>query len=269
MAEMRSAAGAEIKVTEETALKLTVVYACVRIIAEQIASFPFPVYRRMDNGGRLRDKEHPVFDLLNITPNGEITAMQWREAMLGHTLTWGNGYSEIEFNRAGEPIALHLLPPNKIKVERSKSGKIIYKLDNNITPIPASNMLHWAGMGFDGLMGYSPIRLGKSAIALGMSTELFGSSFFNNGSKPGGVLVHPGTLSPQAVENLKNSIEAEHGGPGNFGKWMVLQEGMSIEQTGIPPEDAQFLATRTFQLQEITRLFRVPNHLVNEMSAST
>jgi len=265
--QANSAAG--VAVTETTALNLVSVYACVRAIAETLASISFPVYERLDGGGKGRLRDHPVYRLLNVSPDDEISAMQWRESGIGHLLTWGNWYNEIEFSNGGEVLAVHLLNPKIVTPRRTKSGRIEYKLDGVITPIPAERMLHVAGLGYDGCVGYSPCRMGKSAISLGIAAERFGQTWFGNGSRGQGYITHPGTLSDQAKANIRASIEAEHAGPDQAHRWMIFEEGIQVEQLGVPPEDAQFLATRLFQLQEICRLYRISPALVGDLSRST
>ncbi len=256
-------------VNERTALNLNGVWACVRAISETMASLPFPVYRRLNSGGKERFREHPAFRLLNISPDGEMPAMQWREAGLGHLLTWGNWYNEIETTVGGDLLGIHLLPPNKVTPQRTKAGALQYKLDGSYVPIPAKNMLHVAGLGFDGICGYSPVKIGREAIGLGMATERFGATWFGNGSRGQGVITHPAALSNDAKKNLRDSLEDVHGGPDNAHKWMIFEEGMTAQQIGVPPEDAQFLGTRLFQLQEICRLYRISPALVGDLSRST
>lgn len=265
--EKYSTAG--VVVNEKTALNLVDVFACVRAIAETLASLPFPVYRRLDTGGKERLRDHPVYKALNVSPDGILPAMQWREAGLGHLLTWGNWFNEIEMTNGGELVALHLLLPNKVQPQRTKSDKVEYKVEGSYVPIPADRMCHVAGLGFDGLCGYSPIKLGKSCISLSMAAETFGSSWFGNGSRGQGYITHPQKLSDSAKENLRKSLADVHGGPENAHRWMIFEEGVSVQQLGVPPEDAQFLGTRLFQLQEICRLYRISPTIVQDLSRST
>ena len=260
---------AGISVNERTALNFSAVWACVRLISETEATLPFPVYQRLESGGKQRDRSHPVHQLLNGTPDGIISSLQWREAMVAHVLTHGNAYSEIEFAVDGTPIGLHLLPPNMVTPERTKSGDVIYKLDGSPVKVPAQNIVHIAGLGFDGLVGYSPIKMGARAIGLGLATEAFGSAWFENGAKGAGVLSSPKTLTPEARKNIKQSLSDIHGGPENYGGWMFFEEGITATTLGIPPEESQFLQTRTMQIQEICRLYRVDPALIGELSRST
>jgi HK97 family phage portal protein len=267
--QINSSAG--VTVNETTAMNLVDVFACVRAISETLATLPFPVYQRLDGGGKDRLRSHPVYKALNVSPSPDdsLPSIPWREAGMGHLLTWGNWYNEIETTVGGELLGLHLLAPNKVKPERTKSGKLQYIAEGSYVPIPADRMLHVAGFGFDGMVGYSPIKMGKSAIALAMATERFGSSWFGNGSRGQGVITHPQKLSPEAKKNLRESLSETHGGPDNAHRWMIFEEGISVTQLGVPPEDAQFLSTRVFQLQEICRLFRISPVIVQDLSRST
>ncbi len=263
------AAAAGVVVNEKTALNLVDVFACVRAISETMASLPFPTYQRLDSGGKDRLRQHPVYRALNVSPDGEMPAMQWREAGLAHLLTWGNWFNEIESTYGGELLNLYLLQPNKTKPERTKSGKLEYKVEGSYVRIPADRMLHVAGLGFDGISGYSPIKMGASAIGLAMAAERFGSTWFGNGSRGQGVITYPDKLTDQAKENIRKSLMDVHGGPDNAHRWMIFEEGASISQLGIPPEDAQFLGTRQFQLTEICRLYRISPTIVQDLSRST
>lgn len=258
-----------ISVSEISAINHVNVFACVRAIAETMSSLPFPVYSRLPNGGKQRLRDHGAYQILNVTSDGEIDSMQWREALAAHALTWGNGYSEIEFSRGGDPLKTHLIPPNKVEPERTKTGEIKYKVEGSEVRIPSWKMIHVSGMGFDGVKGYSPIKIGKEAIRLSISTELFGNSWFDNGSRGQGVIKHPETLSADTQAKLRKQIEKVHRGPRNSHKWIILEEGMNMESLGTPPEDAQFLGTRLFQLQEICRLYRISPVVVQDLSRST
>ena len=260
---------AGVKVDPQSALTLTPVYAAVRVISETLSTLPLPVYQSLPDGGKQRERSHPLSDILNLSPDGTISAVSWREAAMGHVLTHGNSYSEIEFSRSGDVIGLHLIDPKKVRPERKSDGRLVYNVTGSAVPIPSENCLHWAGLGYDGIQGYSPVKMAARAIGLGLATEAFGSAWFGNGSRGAGVITHPGTLSPEAAQQLRDSIADVHGGPDNFGKWMIFEEGMTITPTSIPPEDAQFLQTRQFQISEIARMYRVPPHMIGDLSHAT
>lgn len=248
-----------LSVTPDTALALAGVYAAINVISTDIACLPLKLYRKRSNGGRDLITDHPLADLLTTSPDGETTSMRWRQANMGHALGWGNGYAEVVFDGDGYPSGLYLLDANTTYPERRPQDKVLFYRTKDGT-LPPRRVLHVAGLGFDGLKGYSPITKAREAISLGLAAEAFGSSFFGNSARPSGLLKHPGKLKADALNNLRDSWAAMQTGTGNTGKPAILEEGMEWVQLTIPPEDAQFLATRKFQLEEIARLYRVPLH---------
>ena len=265
------------RVNEITAMQTTAVYACVRILAEAIASLPLHVYRYKD-GGKEKVIDHSLYSLLHDEPNPEMTSFVFRETLMSHLLIWGNAYAQIVRNGRGEVIGLYPLMPNKMKVERDDKGNLYYVYsrysDENPTfktygdiLLTPDEVLHIPGLGFDGLIGYSPIAMAKNAVGMTMACEEYGASFFSNGANPGGVLEHPGVLKdPSRVRESWNNI---YKGTNNAHKVAVLEEGMKYQQIGIPPEEAQFLGTRKFQINEIARLYRIPPHMVGDLEKSS
>jgi len=265
-------------VNEHTAMQMTAVYSCVRILAETLAGLPLHVYKYNDSGGKEKHLKHPLYRLLHDEPNPEMTSFTFRETLMSHLLLWGNAYAQIIRNARGEVIALYPLMPNKMTVDRDKNGRLFYLYQRSIEDAPTlgkdslvyldpSDVLHIPGLGFDGLVGYSPIAMAKNAIGLAMATEEYGAKFFANGAAPGGVLEHPGTIKdPQKV---KDSWNAAYQGSTNSHRVAVLEEGMKYQQIGIPPEQAQFLETRKFQINEIARIFRVPPHMLADLEKSS
>ena len=265
-------------VNEHTAMQMTAVYSCVRILAETLAGLPLHVYKYNDSGGKEKYLQHPLYKLLHDEPNPEMTSFTFRETLMSHLLLWGNAYAQIIRNARGEVIALYPLMPNKMTVDRDKNGRLFYLYQRSIEDAPTlgkdslvyldpSDVLHIPGLGFDGLVGYSPIAMAKNAIGLAMATEEYGAKFFANGAAPGGVLEHPGTIKdPQKV---KDSWNAAYQGSTNSHRVAVLEEGMKYQQIGIPPEQAQFLETRKFQINEIARIFRIPPHMLADLEKSS
>lgn len=244
------------------------VYACVRVIAETVASLPLHLYRHVEEGKR-RDTGHPLYFLLHDSPNPEMTSFIFRETMMTHLLLWGNAYAQIVRNGHGEIIGLYPLLPDKMQVSRSQTDELIYLYQSGMKNIAfrREEILHILGLGFDGLVGYSPIAMARNAIGMSMATEEFGASFFQNGAAPGGILEHPGTLKdPSKVRESWNELFK---GSGNANKVAVLEEGMTYKQIGIPPNEAQFLETRKYQTEEICRIYRVPPHLVADLDKAT
>lgn len=264
-------------VTERSAMQMTAVYSCVRILAEAVAGLPLHLYRYKEDGGKEKAIDHPLYRLLHDEPNPEMSSFVFRETLMTHLLLWGNAYAQVIRNGKGEVIALYPLMPNKMSVDRDENGRLYYtyyrgsdeaikKKDFAVTLQP-SDVLHIPGLGFDGLVGYSPIAMAKNAIGMAIACEEYGAKFFANGAAPGGVLEHPGTIKdPQRV---RESWQSTFGGSGNANKIAVLEEGMKYTPIGISPEQAQFLETRKFQINEIARIFRVPPHMVGDLEKSS
>ena len=264
------------RVNERSAMQMTAVYSCVRILSEAVASLPLHVYKYTETG-TAKATEHPLYTILHDEPNPEMTSFVFRETLMTHLLLWGNAYAQIIRNGRGEVIALYPLMPNRMTVDRDEHGRLYYeyKRSNDDAPInkkstvrlSPSDVLHIPGLGFDGLVGYSPIAMAKNAIGLAIATEEYGSKFFANGAAPSGVLEHPGTLKDPA--RIRESWQQTFGGSANSNKIAVLEEGMKYTPISISPEQAQFLETRKFQINEIARIFRVPPHMIGDLEKSS
>ena len=264
-------------VTERSAMQMTAVYSCVRILAEAIAGLPLHLYRYTPDGSKVKAVDHPLYLLLHDEPNPEMSSFVFRETLMTHLLLWGNAYAQIIRNGKGEVIALYPLMPNRMSVDRDEHGQLYYTYTrasdeaptmNGMTVLlPPSDVLHIPGLGFDGLVGYSPIAMAKNAIGLAIATEEYGAKFFANGAAPSGVLEHPGTIKDPS--RVREAWMSQFGGSANSGKVAVLEEGMKYTPISISPEQAQFLETRKFQINEIARIFRIPPHMVGDLEKSS
>jgi len=260
-----------VNVTPAKALQSAAVFACVRVIAETVASLPLPVYRRLQGRGKERAADFYLYPILHDQPNPEMTSFELRETLMGHLCLWGNAYCEIVRDGAGRVRELWPLRPDKMSVKR-ENGQLVYDYqlpDGQVIRLRQSQVFHIRALSGDGIIGYSPISTVREAIGLALATEEFGARFFGNGTHPGLVVSHPGKLSDQAHKNLKQDLTEKYSGLGKAHRILLLEEGMSVEKIGIPPEDAQFLETRKFQLNEICRIFRVPPHLVGDLERAT
>jgi HK97 family phage portal protein len=244
----------------------------VNMIATQMGNLPLVLYKK-DGADKSPYKAHRLYRLLHDRPNPETSAFTFKQHLQGHVLLWGNGYAEIERDRSDQPIALWPITPERVTPYRDRpNGPLEYKVLNpggGETFFAARDILHVPGLGYDGVCGYSVIAKARESIGLGLATEKFGGTFFGNGSTFGGAIEHPGTLTETARKNLRESIEARHQGVDRAHKFIVLEEGMKYEKFGIPPNDAQFLETRTFQVDEIARWFNLPPHKLKELARST
>ena len=265
------------RVSQKSAMQMTAVYSCVRILSEAVASLPIHVYKYNSQGGKEKALDHPLYFLLHDEPNPEMTSFVFRETLMTHLLLWGNAYAQIIRNGKGEIVALYPLMPDRMTVDRDEYGKLYYEytvstddahtLKGSTVRLEPRDVLHVPGLGFDGLVGYSPIAMAKNAIGLAIAAEEYGSKFYANGAAPSGVLEHPGTLKDPA--KVRDSWSETFGGSANSHKIAVLEEGMKYTPISINPNEAQFLETRKFQINEIARIFRVPPHMVGDLEKSS
>lgn len=265
------------RVNEKSAMQMTAVYSCVRILSEAVASLPLHLYKYNSDGSKQMATDHPLYFLLHDEPNPEMTSFVFRETLMTHLLLWGNAYSQVIRNGKGEVVALYPLMPDKMKVDRDEHGALFYEYqvsddENNeikkkSVKLRPKDVLHIPGLGFDGLVGYSPIAMAKNAIGLSIAAEEYGSKFYANGAAPSGVLEHPGVLKDPG--KVRESWQSTFGGTSNSHKIAVLEEGMKYTPISISPNEAQFLETRKFQIDEIARIFRVPPHMIGDLEKSS
>ena len=250
------------RVTDRTALQHIAVYACVRVLSEAIAQLPLHLYKYNDKG-KEQVPQHPLYFLLHDQPNPEMTSFVFRETLMSHLLIYGNAYAQIIRNGRGDVLGLYPLMPDKMKVDRDEKNRLIYIYSRYDEANPnlkeqgdivlyADEVLHIPGLGFDGLVGYSPIALAKNAIGISIACEEYGASFFGNGASPSGVLEHPGVI--KNPERVRDAWQRAYGGR-NAHKVAVLEEGMKFTPIAIPNNEAQFLETRKFQIEEIARMY--------------
>ncbi len=267
-------------VNEKTAMQMTAVYSCVRILSEAIAGLPLFVYKYGNDGSKDKYLDHPLWRVLHDEPNPEMTSFVFRETMMNHLLLTGNAYAQIIRNARGDVVALYPLMPDRMTVDRDSQGRLYYRYRKNCDDAPEvsrnkpsdvilapSDVLHILGLGFDGLVGYSPIAMAKNAVGLAIAAEEYGAKFFANGAAPSGVLEHPGTIKDP--ERIRQSWQSTFGGSVNSNKIAVLEEGLKYTPIAISPEQAQFLETRKFQINEIARIFRVPPHMLADLEKSS
>lgn len=260
-----------VQVDELRSMQTSAVYACVKILAETIASLPLHLYKKGKDGKNESAEQHPLFSCLYEMPNDETTSFEFRETMMTSLLLWGNAYAR-KIRKNGHVTELWYLKPNLMTVERdTQTGKIKYTYSDDITnqtyEYKPDQIFHIKGLSLDGVKGLSPIAQAREAVGLSLATEEYGAKFFGNGARPGGVLEHPGILKDP--EKLRESWNKVYQGTRNSHKVAVLEEGMKYHTIGIAPEDAQFLETRKYQVNEICRIFRVPPHLVGDLDRAT
>lgn len=266
------------RVDEKSAMQIATVYACVRLLAETVAGLPLHLYRMKDDtNSKERATDHPLYKLLYRQPNPEMTSFSFREVMMVQLLLWGNCYAQIIRDGRNGIISLYPLLPENMEIDRDEKGEIFYTYHAYTDEAPGENnkdiyfrndeIFHVPGMGFNGLVGFSPIAMMKNSLGTTLAVEKYGSSFFKNGAQPSGVLEHPGVL--KNPEKIRENWSVVYGGANNAHKVAVLEEGMQYKPISLPPEDSQFLSTRQFGVNEICRIFRVPPHMVQDLDHAT
>ena len=259
-------------ISAEGSLSQVTVFACVRLIAESVGMLPLIMYRRLEPRGKERATNHPLYTVLHDLPNPELTAIELYENMTGHLALWGNAYCEIEYDAAGRRRALWPLRPDRVEVGLNDRNQRTYRVSlpsGRQVDLERWRVWHVRGWGTDAWVGKSPIALAREAIGLAAATEEYGTRFFGNGSRPGGILKHPGKLSQAGANRLRESWESAHGGLSQSNRVAVLEEGVEWQQVGVPPEEAQFLETRKFQDTKICSMLRVPPHMISIVEGST
>jgi len=256
-------------VNEYTALTYSAVFNAITLISRTLASLPLHL-RRQNNGKNEIAAQHHLYKVLHSVANPMMTAMTLRETLMAHVLSWGNGYAEIVKNRVGDVIELWPISPNRVS-PNMKNGGLVYEIsvDGSTVSLPKDKILHIAGLGFDGFIGYSIIAMARQGIGLGKAMETFGANYFGQGTHPGVIVSHPSKLSDAAQKNLKDSLVSAYSGLGKSHRLMLLEEGMKLENLGIPPNDSQFLESRQFQIPEIARWFNLPPHKLKDLTKSS
>ena len=262
---------AGVTVNNDTALTNAAVWACVRVISETVASLPWHVYRKTEDG-REPAQSHPVHWLLNNQPNPEQTAFAFRETLMAHALTWGNGFAEIERDMSGRVSGLLPITPDRVTPRRTPAGELVYEVrgdDVGLRFVPAAQMLHLHGLGWDGLVGYSPVTMAARSIGLAIAQDTFSQSFYGNGTTFGGLVEVPANMSSEQIRMTENYLNEQHKGPDKAFKVRVVANGMKYTNIGMPLTDAQFIESRKFSVTEVARWYRVPPHKIADLERST
>lgn len=268
--EMGTKTKSGVRINETNAMQISSVHACIKVLSESVASLPLHLYKRLPNGKTI-DSSSNLYYILHTQANKDTTAYTFWETITYHICAWGNGYAYIERDNFGKVVGLWNLFPDQIEPYRNLDKKLKYRVTINgeMFDLDPIDVLHVVGFGFDGLKGKSPIKLAREAIGIAAATEEFGAKFFENGTHLGGIIEHPSKLSDASYARLKTDFKNAHDGLTNAHKVRILEEGMKYQRLGIPPEDAQFIETRKFQTEEIARIYRVPLHMIGDLSRST
>lgn len=262
-------------VTPLTALQTSGVYACVQVIAQSIATLPCHLYRRREDGGEEIARDNPLDYILHDQPNPEMTAYSFYETLTAQIALWGNAYAQIIRDGTGRIVELYPLQAAQMQVLRDNAGNLYYQYTqsgDSKTPgkeinLRPAEVLHVPGMGYNGIVGFSPITIARRSIGMTIAAEKYGGNFYKNGARPSGALEYPGQL--QDPERVRKSWNAVYGGSDNSGKVVILEEGMKYTPIAMSMADAQFIENRKYQLNDIARIYRVPPHMIGDLEKAT
>lgn len=261
---------AGVLVNEDTAMTLAEWWACVSVISRTVAALPWRVYELSSDGKRQVDGQ--IAWLLNNQPNPEMSAFSFREALMSHVLNWGNGFAEIQRDGSMRPVALWLITPDRVCIERDPDGALQYKVSGDdgmqITLRP-DQMFHLHGLGFDGVSGYSPVRMAARSIGVGIAQDVFAQSFYANGTVMGTVAEVGATMNKDQIKDFESYLAERHGGPANAFRPKVAPSGTKIHAMGMPLTDAQFIESRGLSITMAARWLGVPPHKIADLSRST
>lgn len=260
-----------VSITPSNSLTLSAVWCAVQVISQTVALLPLQLCRRTKDGGREVANDHYLSKLIRRRPNRQTSWFTFRETKQAHCLTYGNGYSEIERDNAGRVKALWQITPDCMQPELTDSGDVIYQYDGGSKTLQANEVLHIPGLGFDGLVGYSPIRMARESLGLAASAEKYGASFFGNSARPSGLLIVKGLLPKNAKDSMREEWQDIHGegDPTKKNRVAILQGGADFKPLTFPPEEAQFLETRKFSVTEVARWFNLPPHMLKDLERAT
>lgn len=265
-----------INVNEHSAMKMTAVFASIRILSETLASMPIITYRERDPGnkksGKDRVTDFHLYDVLKNAPNKEMPAFNFKETLMSHGVSSGNCYSHITRSRRGEVLSLEILPWTETDVQRNQTNYNLEYWTNDRGKrirLPPEEVFHVPSLGWDGIRGYSPIRMAMEAIGLGLAAEQFGAEFFGSGYHMSGIITYPGSLKGEKLKEYRENLKETYSGLGKSHKILTLEDGSKFDKVSIPLEEAQFIETRRFQIEEIARLYRIPPHMLQDLERST
>ena len=251
----------------DKALTLTAVWCAIRLLAESVSSLPISVFTKQANGDKLEDSKSPIYNLVKFKPNYYQNKITFFEFIMLSICTEGNSYVQIVRNNSGTPVQLICLSPSSVTVVVN-NNELFYQVDGG-SVLDSSDVLHFKTITDDGVTGLSPIDQCAKALNWGVSLEEFGSTFFSNGAKPSSILQTDRALSDTALQRLKTSFNNNYGKLKNSNSTIVLEEGLTFKPISISPEQAQFLSSRQFSIEEVARIFNVPPHMLKDLSKSS
>lgn len=265
-----SPTSAGVSVTETGSLGLPAVWRAVNLIAGTASSLPLHAYRSLPTGGRERVPDsHRAARFLDF-PHPDMTPLELWEIIYAHLMLWGNAYCRMLGSPETPLKELWPIHPARVRVGRaSETGQKVYEIDGGREVHGDGTILHIPGFGYDGICGVSPVRAARQGLALALAAEEFGARFFGNGSLATGVLQTEQRLDSKTADAIQSRWRAKRTGLSTAHDTIILDSGAKFHQLSIPPEDAQFLQTRSFQVSEIARMFGVPPHMLMDTEKST
>lgn len=266
---MPSGTSAGLPVSPGNAETISTVFSCVQSIAETIGGLPLLLYRNSANGDRERASDHPLYRVLHDQPNERQTALEFREQLTAHVLLWGNGYAEILSDAAGNVTSLEPIHPRNVTLLQLPSGRIRYDISDaqtgRIRPLLADEVLHLKDRTDNGIVGKSRIQVAREMLGGVLAAQDHGNRAWANGARLSGVLQTPNVMSGPSIERLRDSWNTLFTGTGNSGKTAILENGLQYTQLSMSNEDAQWLQSRQFSVEEVCRIFRIPPVLVADL----
>jgi HK97 family phage portal protein len=262
---------AGIAVSETTALGMPAIWRAVNLISGVCGGLPLHAYRATDDDDvRVRMPRTSAAAKLLSNPHPDMTQLELWETVYSHLCLWGNAYLRTLRNQNDQVVELWPIHPSRVRAGReSENGTKIYQVDGGEDPHTDATVLHIPGFGYDGVCGVSPIRFARQGIALGLAAEEYGARLFGNGSLAAGILQTEQRLEQPQADALKARWKARASGIANAHDVVVLDSGAKFQQLSIPPEDAQFIESRRFQITEVARMYGIPPHMMMETDAST
>jgi HK97 family phage portal protein len=253
-----------------TAMSFTAVFACNRVLSETLASCPIFLYEKDSKGNRVQVTDAPEYQLMHYTPNPEMTPGQFKETGMSNMNLGGNFIAQKVFNLHGDLLELRPILWNRVRIDIDKdTGKLLYFIDGKTEPKTRDEILHIPGLTLDGYIGVTPLTYAALTIDIGLSQDKFERNFYLNRASTSGIFQYPNELGDEAFKRLKKDIKKNYTGLSNAGVPMILEGGGQFKEVTMKLTDAQFLESKRFRIEDVCRIFRIPLHLVQDLTRST
>ncbi|KGM99574.1 phage portal protein [Clostridium botulinum] len=259
-----------LRIDTNTAMSFSAVFACNRILSETLASCPLLLYEKDDKGNRHQVTDAAEYGLLHYAPNAEMTPVQFKEFGMTNINLGGNFIAQKVFNMHGELLELRPISWDRVRIDIDKAtGRLLYFIDGKTEPKTRDEILHIPGLTLDGYIGITPLSYAALTIDIGLSQDKFERNFYHNRASTSGIFQYPNELGDEAFQRLKKDIKKNYTGLSNAGVPMILEGGGQFKEVTMKLTDAQFLESKRFRIEDVCRVFRVPLHLVQDLSRST